>query len=291
MYIVDVDSQQRESEAIRRLLSSPFHAWLLAPLGIGSLSWIVMEAKKPALVPGIVGDVDILAGPLEFREPGAFHAALSQIRHIHADYNSELQEYLAAKKVAEDGGIKWPPQARYVVGVEVKCGYFNVKPRSTKSSPNKVAGIRKQIEWLLRMGLDRAALLDVIANPPSAGAESSAWTAAAALSHKSLQATRPVLDKRLPDDSPAGHFVWAVGSVIGGDESMRGAGAIIQIRQAVRNPALDSNDETVLNNRMVLLKRIPHFLSNLSVPRHFPIILIDCPKCKTVHYLSVGTCG
>ncbi len=111
------------------------------------------------------------------------------------------------------------------------------------------------------------------------------------LSHKSLQATRPTVDKRLPDDSPAGHFVWAGGAVIGGDDGMRGAGAIIQIRQAVRNPALDSNDETVLNNRMVLLKRIPHFLSKLPVPLHFPIIVIDCPKCKTVHYLNVGSYG
>jgi hypothetical protein len=76
---------------------------------------------------------------------------------------------MAGRKIAGAGGIRWPPEPSYVIGLEVKCSYFDSRPHSTKSSPDKVAGIRKQIEWLLKMRLDRVALLDVIANPASDG--------------------------------------------------------------------------------------------------------------------------
>jgi hypothetical protein len=35
---------------------------LLQPFGFDDLNWIVVEALKSRLTPGLVGDVDILAG-------------------------------------------------------------------------------------------------------------------------------------------------------------------------------------------------------------------------------------
>ena len=77
MYLIDIEDQNRESESIRHLLRSPLHKeYLLSPMGLGSLSWIVMEVDNIHLVPSIIGEVDILAGPLEFRVPEDFQRAL-----------------------------------------------------------------------------------------------------------------------------------------------------------------------------------------------------------------------
>ena len=66
MYIVGVDDNDREKDATRHLLSHLFFRLdLLKYLGLGEASWVIMEAQKPHLVPGLRGDVDILAGNLE----------------------------------------------------------------------------------------------------------------------------------------------------------------------------------------------------------------------------------
>ena len=77
---------------------------------------------------------------------------------------------MAAKKVAEAGAIAWPPDMMYLAGIEVKCAYYQQGvARSTKGSRQKVAAIRAQIDGLLALGLDRVALLDIIATDPAAG--------------------------------------------------------------------------------------------------------------------------
>jgi hypothetical protein len=289
VYIIEMDDQQREAEATRHVLSSPLHQErLLGPMGLGKLTWVIMEAQKPGLVPGMVGDVDILAGPMEFSYPETFDSALKEERSLRAEWHPYWHEYLAGKRVAEADGIKWPPTPSYVIGIEVKCSYFDTEPGSTKSSPRKVYGIRKQIDSLLKMGLDRVALLDVIANPPSDGANSQAWMVAAHQARTSLEATREILAGRLPDDSASGHFVWASGSVVGGDESMRGAGVPALLRQPVTNPALAAADEKVLANRRTLLQRIPRLFADTAAPRYFPIVFIDCQECHRLHRLTDG---
>ena len=75
-----------------------------------------------------------------------------------------------------------------------------------------------------------------------------------------------ILKARLPEGSPAGQFVWSVGSVVGGDESMRGAGAPQLLRSPALNPAFESKDEEVLNNRKALLQNIPKLLAGLPKP-------------------------
>lgn len=151
MYIIDTESQERESEAIRRVLASFHKEFVLAPMGLGTLSWVIMEAQKPGLIPGIVGDVDILAGTMEFCDAAAFRDAFDRTGREYPGAHVSFLENMAGREIAEAGGM-WPPEPSYVIGLEVKCSYFDSRPRSTKSSPDKVAGIRKQIEWLLKNG-------------------------------------------------------------------------------------------------------------------------------------------
>ncbi len=288
MYLIDVEDQHRESEAIRRLvLTPPLLERILYPFGFGSLCWIFVEVQKPRVVPNMQGDVDILIGPLEWKEPAAFDSALrkhlAQLPGAHPTW----PESLAAREVAASGGIKWPPDPHNLVGFEVKCAYFERGIRSAKSSPQKTAGIRKQIKWLFKMGIERVALLDVIANPPGTGQGSDAWIAAMVQGDSSLRAMNRTLNERLPKNSLAGHFVWAVGPVTGGDETVRGAGAPIQIRGA---SVCIPQEPRALANRKILLERLPQLLNAFPVPRTFPACFIDCRKCGRPHNLSGLRC-
>jgi hypothetical protein len=283
MYLTEMDDQNRESESIRHLLASPMHKeYLLGPMGLGSLSWIISEVNNTHLVPSIGGEVDILAGPLEFCEPDEFQRVLAGTRAQRPDWNPSLLEYLAAKEIAEAGGIVWPPAPAYVVGIEVKCAYFSDRLHSAKDSKRHVHGIRKQVERLANMGVDRVALLDVIANPPSAGLKSNAWFEAACRAQDSLKEMEEIIKARLPEDTAAAQFVWSVGSVAGGDESMRGAGAPRIVRRGIANPALANPSADVASNRKLLLEGVARTLGRLPRPSFFPAIFAGCRVCNQI---------
>jgi hypothetical protein len=257
MYLIDMQDQDRESESIRYLLESPLHKeYLLSQLGLGSLCWIVMEVDNIHLVPSVIGEVDILAGPLEFRDPEEFQRALNRERTQRPDWHVSLHEILAAKEVSEAGGILWPPTSAYVVGVEVKCAYFSDRLHSAKDSRSHVKDIRKQVTRLEKMGVDRTALPDVIANSPRDGVNSNPWFEAAGRAHNSRREMKNIFEARLPGGTAAAQFVWSVGAVVGGDQRIRGAGVRMMLRPGLMNPALAAGDARVLDNRRVLLARI-----------------------------------
>ena len=162
VYLIEIDSQKRESEATRHLLQLFHKEELLGALGLGPLAWIVIEAQKSRLIPGIVGDVDILAGNLDFQNWSQMEAAVEEMKSREPDWPPQLQIQLAGKMVAESGGLVWPSKSSHVAGAEVKCAYFTDQIKSAKSSKDKVAGIRSQIDWLENMGLDRFALVDIV---------------------------------------------------------------------------------------------------------------------------------
>lgn len=70
-FLITVDSQKRESEALRRLCeSSPMLDDFLALLDLpGGLFWVIQGVQHCELVSGRRGDVDLLAGRLVFEEP------------------------------------------------------------------------------------------------------------------------------------------------------------------------------------------------------------------------------
>src|SRR5579862_2291695 len=289
MYIVEVESRERESEAIRHLLGLPHKERLLYALGLGPLSWIVIEARKPGLTPGIVGDVDILAGNLDFEDWLRVEHVLDEMKVEHPDWAPHFQIQLAGKKVAESGGLVWPPQPVYVVGVEVKCAYFVDCIRAGKSSRQKVQGIRDQIGWLANMGLDKFALVDVVGTRPT-DAQAGGWFGALEQARQALAAMDKILRARLPRQSSAGQFVWSVGSVAGGDEGVRGAGGLHMLCAPQGNPKLAAKDQQVMENRKALLANVPLMLGSLPRPRYFPVTFVDCRKCRKLHYLEDPAC-
>jgi hypothetical protein len=262
MYIVEVDDNDREKEATRHLLSHLFFRLdLLRYLSLGEGSWVIMEAQKPHLVPGLVGDVDILAGNLELNNPTT---------------------------VSE--GLKWPPVSSRIVGVEVKCSYFSQSdgPQSEKDSPKKIKKLRGRMDLLLEMGLDQVGLLDVIGNEPTEGV--GAFISAVGRALDSLRAFQPLIEARLGDDTTAAQFCWPVGSVFGGDEGIRGGGSLKVVRAGLENPLLAACQESAIRNRATLVSNVSRMLGHIPPPTYLPLFFIDCMDCGRLHFLHDASC-
>jgi hypothetical protein len=281
-YIIEQPSILREPEAMRRLLRTPGLAEsLFARLGLSALSWLVIELPTSELA-GIKGEIDIIGGRLAFQDITYFERLTQEHESLRPDWNPSWHPYMAAKQIAEEGGLVWPPSADYLVGLEVECAYFDgERIRSDKSSRGNVANILKQIERMVDLGLDRIALLDVIANHPQDGEGSSAWLNAAGRSHTSLLAMKPVLSARLPKIHVSGHWVWPVGAVVGGSESRRGAGAPTELREALPNPKSSSQKRSEFGSSLKAA------LAEAPSPTHFPWVLEHCQACAKIHRFDV----
>lgn len=293
-YIID-EQQHRESVATRHLMEvMPLNERLLEPLGLSRFSWTILELRLERLLPDLAGEIDILAGPLTWTDAKAYARELASQQGQWPDAHPTIPEFMAAKTLADNRGIAWPPPLEYLIGVEIKCAYNEQGTiKADKSSPEKMKSIRKQLTRDLNLGLNRVAFVDIIAHHPTTGIDGAAWLAAGVLAHESITTMGPALAARLADPLPDGsflpkanllpvaHFVWSIGSVAGGDETIRGAGAPILLRPASPNPR--TSDRTVFE------RSIHTILSAIPQPTCWPVILKDCRTCNTIHHAD-GTC-
>ncbi len=250
-YLVDIPD--REHEAILRLFELPFiYQPFFTALGFNSpLAWYLLEIREHHFTDLLASEVDILGGPLVF---------------------------------TDFGEINWSQSTKYLIAVEVKCAYRHEDSiKSQKSSPQKMNKIQSKIEELLKAGFDKAVLLDIIANPPASGSDIRAWFNTLDMANTSLKMFH-ILQDRLSNDLPAGHWVWSWGSVIGGEETDRGAGAPVELRRADQNPFL-KGDLKVQTRRREVERKLYEILSKFSMPLSFgySVILIDCRYCGKIH--------
>src|SRR5580704_2702006 len=76
-YIVEQDTQHQESVATRYLVEDPLsRERLLGHLGIDDFCWVILELRLEKILPGKPGEIDILAGPLNWRDPETFARTL-----------------------------------------------------------------------------------------------------------------------------------------------------------------------------------------------------------------------
>lgn len=267
----------------------------LGSMSISSrLSWFLIELPTQQLVPSIIGEVDIIAGRLEFAYP-------DELRNNIETYAAELPQahpghhfnYCTAK-LAFEGGLKWPPSLDYLVGIEVKSSFLPVGAstnafdefKSKKDSPRKVAGIRLEVEKLLKMGFDRVGLFEFLANPPSDGPGSQPWTRAASLASSSVKVMEQAYANRLAHNSPVGHGACSIGGVIGKDEVAAGAISPRLFRVAQDNPFLKT-EETKLN-RQIMEQRLLAILERLPQPRTLPSVYVYVKDTRQIAYVNQG---
>ncbi len=287
-----VEEPGRERKSVRILLDlTPIAEKILDPLGLhAGFSWFILDVQKNRLRTSGQGDVDILAGRLEWANPGEFKRLLAEEVKERKDWHPTQVEFLIAVRVAQAGGIKWPPSTDWLVALEAKCAYLDpeadsISPenlKSTKASVKKVRRMRGQIKGLLESGFDRVALLDVIANPPVFGPDGQAWLTVAAVADDSRAAMAHVLKKRLPVDSPAGPYVWSIGAVVGGDEGRRGSSSVTELRPAHDNPLL-SEHSRVTERRRQVEESLGMLFASLPKPMNLRVIFSDCQACGQIH--------
>jgi len=285
-----VEEAEREHKAVHMLATMPFMAARVLGPSAGldaDFCWYVLRFKKQR--PGSSGDdIDLLAGPLEFDNQAEFVSLFVEERKSRYDWHPIQVALLTAAKMAEKGCIKWPPSTNKLVAIEAQCAYLSPQATdisrensdSAKTSQSKAAHASSQILSLLRMGFDRVALLDIIANPAVSGLNGQAWFTALNVADLPGRALASDLKNRLPVNSPAGHYVWSIGSVAGGGTE-RGAGSPVELQLAMQNPLL--KDEEVKACRTAINERLHHELGKLPAPRNLRAIFVDCEKCGQIH--------
>lgn len=139
---------------------------------------------------------------------------------------------------------------------------------------------------LISLGCDRVALLDLIANPPADGINMEAWHNASVIALRTESAMAEVLSNRLLPDCTAGHWVYSVGAVAGGDETVRGSGLPQQYREArpTARSGISEAQRTELNGAIV------DILSRVSPPYFLPAVYMNCRLCKRIHHARAESC-
>jgi hypothetical protein len=257
-------------------------------------AWYLVEFPTEALVPGIVGEVDILTGPLEPEDPDQFHEVLHACQKSMPDAPAQFHLNFAAMSLAFEGGLRWPPSVDYLVGAEVKSSYLPMNAqaisldemKSTKTSQQDVRKIRRSIDKLQKLGLNKVGLFELLATPPADGIGSRPWSIASQVAGKTLEVMGEVFAQRLPEDSPAGHGVVSISGIKGREEFASGSTSFDIVRQPKNNPLL--NDRQIESNRTTLQRNLTSILGDLPRPRGMPPVFIYDKKRKTIRYANEG---
>lgn len=253
-YLVELD-QHREKTAVRRAFVCSFLLTnLIIDLGLSpDAYWVILEVPKPSGD----GDIDVLLGPLT---------------------------------VVSTGGPSWSIGDHHLAALEVKVSYLcadnsgSPKVASAKSGPGHVKRIRGQLASLVGLGLNRIALLDIIATPPATGKDGEAWFVASANALTGLDQASPILSRRPLPEPFVGHWAWGWGSVEGGLEHFRGAGGPQRIRPSLHNILMA--DPTVEKRRRDLVATVSNLLSDSPGPRISPCVMVNCAHCHRLHLLN-----
>ncbi|HLZ00346.1 MAG TPA: hypothetical protein VKT33_14905 [Candidatus Angelobacter sp.] len=263
-----VEETEREHKAVHILATMPFIAASAAGPAAGldaAFCWYVLGLKKQRLGWPENGSIGVLAGPLEFDNQAEFVSRFVEERKSRYEWHPTQVALLTAAKMAENGRIKWPPSPNKLVAIEAKCLSLEVTAASRpnfKSAEASAAHTRAQVGSLLRMGFDRVALLDIIANPQLSGLDEPM----AGCDFKN----------RLPEHSPAGHYVWSMGN-----EMQRGTDSAAELKAGRQNPLL--HDVEVKARRAAINESLYNELQKLPVPRSLPAVFVDCEECGRLH--------
>lgn len=290
-YLVNI-KDKKEDEAIRRLVSAPpiYHDFFRHVGLHPSFFWCILNLRTYKINSPIKGEIDILAGLLAWSNPEELKQIFLKEEKESPDTHPSNLWSLAARRLANSGGIQWPPLTDYLVAVEAKCAYLhpgadqissdNIKSKKEGKLPN----MRGQVEKLIEMGFDRIFLLDILVCPPV-----STWISSAAVAQEAKKEMQNTFNERLPGNEtyekllPVGHIVWTQGAVTGGNETVRGATNFDLLKKSSENPHAKSNSE--------LRQKINGVLKSLPRPSTFPYILIDCQKCGHIHILEKDCAG
>jgi len=265
----------------------------MGTLGVNARhSWYLIEIPTQRLIPSVKGEVDILAGNFEFSNPNEFQRLIESFSQENPKAHPGYHINYCAGKLAHDGGLKWPPSLKYLVGIEVKASYLPLTAptissdqiRSKKDSHRKIRKIRGEVNKLLKIGFNKVGLFEFLANPPGDGVGSQSWSRASYIASSSIKEMESTYAGRLAADSPAGHGACSISGVNGRDECGSGAFSPRIFRHARDNPLLV--EEETRSNRRTMEQHLAEILPALPHPRTLPAVFIYDKKTQNMRYAN-----
>ena len=255
---------------------------LAAALGIKQPFWCGLFLPRRELFDASLdGDIDFLAGPLEFEiDEAEWRDRLeeeSRRHHIGAPRPFVVQQ--CRVRAAQEGLLRWPPRLEHLSGCEVKASWFDSEGGVWRASHVREGPrVKGQLKLLLRFGLDRVGFLHLGTTSARVVATVNPWF----LAGHDAERARKKLPLLFPPDEMAecGYFQAVIGSVPFACEDLSGAGGALIIRQ--ESPARAC---TVQNWREELFNK----LSELLKPRSLQTVIRACQSCG--HWQVISTLG
>jgi hypothetical protein len=264
--------QGREHVAIERIMFVHC-SQLLDLLGFPFGWWCGVELPRADLFgDDDDGDVDLVAGPLEFSFDS--NEWTRRLNAEAAGYPLTMPHgaivTLTASKAVEEGHVVWPPSMDFIAGVEVKARkYTGGEWRPTYTGPKRNAVIG-QLQALLERGMDVVTSFNICSTEPRTEPGTDTWLAAGAEARAALDAARPIFT---PDELPGcGYAISVFGAVP--QDSDGYAGAIISPR-FLRTPIRNIRPDAERTWRARLRAR----LATMPKPRFIRSFILHCKRC------------
>lgn len=262
---------ERERTAVRRWLQVG-GAQLLRELGLPGSWWCGLFLPRKDVFGEITdGDIDLLAGPLEFElNDEQWQACVAQESRrwpLGAARMNVINSALL--RSAEEGLIRWPPRMDAVVACEVKASWFRPHPATWKAThKGEAARVKGQIRLLIDRGIDRVGFLHLGATEPREIGRMNPWLQAAADAAEAEDRFELLFS---PAEVPTcGYFTAVMGSVPFAPEDTSGAGGVLRVHQLCSpNHAKTQGWRTQLQLRLAQLPR----------PTWPTAFVLVCPSC------------
>lgn len=262
----------REDAAVRRWLHLGAGR-LMRTLGLTGGWWCGLFLTRRDVFDGDSdGDVDILAGPLEFTlDDAQWNDRLDdEARHWPLFTPRASVKSFAIRRAVGDGLILWPPRVETVVACEAKANWYPPEAGTWKRThEGEAAEIKGQLEYLIRQGVDRVGFLHLGATEPRDLPGMNPWLQAVGDAAAGADSFPGIYD---PSEMPAcGYFTAVLGAVSFAVEHHSGTGSGLRIRLAYAPNEVGSSS--------AWRTRLRERLGKLARPRTPTAFIATCPRC------------
>jgi hypothetical protein len=227
--------EQRENTAIRRWLTANPENGLELARACGLFQtdapagwWCGLNLlRRDVFGDTADGDVDLIVGPLEFDLDDDGWRSYEARAALGPNAHPDKVLFFSALLAAGDGHVIWPPRLDQIAAIEAKASWFQVEPADKwkRIITGKKIGLRGQLDYLLRQGVDRVAFFHLAATAPRPQPAGNPWLAAGA-DARSAQRSFPTIFQ--PEEIPwCGYFRTIVGAVAHAPEDVAGAGGVL----------------------------------------------------------------
>jgi len=208
----------------------------LSQLGITGPFWCGLFLDRQDIWGRDEGDVDLIAGKLEFNIPkDKWRSLITEAKNRHPKYTNfpPMLKSQAKALALQRGHILWRPSTEYLVGCEAKASWYDpcaIENRRLKCShENESSKIKWQLEKLLDHGVDKVSYLHLLSTKPDEKSIANEWTEAF---YHGVEAEEELTKKYIPMKlAECGYYYTTMAAVPHKEEHYAGAGGNLRVMQ------------------------------------------------------------